>query len=154
MSEAIQRQQNLTPSRREVLASLKAQGRLVTKRDMNLIARDFDCPLELIQKWDQEESVNLLAMKKFQPRAFQSIVKHWGTVEKSMKAGESWAWRIAAQISTIVPVGGVSFQQNIAVDARTSGVGETRAEFSRLFWERVKKSRELPGPIDAEHTDA
>lgn len=139
---------HLSKSRREILAEYKAHGRLLDEKDYAQAAELLGVTVENIRTWDKDDSVNVRAMQKFQPRAFASLVAHWPVIEECMREKKSWAFKLAAQISTVLPVGGVSFQQNVAIDARASGVGENASIWARNHWARVREHHTRALPID------
>lgn len=134
-------EKHLSEYSRETMAEYKAQGRLLKKSDYEQAAMLLNVSVEQIKKWDADDSVNQRAMLKFQPRAFQSLVKHWPKVEQAMMERKSWAFRIAAQIATVLPVGGIHFQQNTMIDARVSGQTDAAKEWAQNWWKRVRESR-------------
>lgn len=139
---------HLSKSRREILAEYKAQGRLLDDQDYRQAAALLGVDIETVRKWDGDDSVNVRAMQKFQPRAFQSLVRNWPVIEQCMKDKKSWAFKLAAQISTVLPVGGVSFQQNVAIDARASGVSENASVWAKNHWQRVREHHTKSLPIE------
>lgn len=143
---------HLSKSRRQIIAAFKAEGRLLSTTDMEYAAEQLGTTVKQIKEWSKDPSVNALAMQFFQPRAFETLVRKWPTLEECMDEKKSWAFKLAAQISTLLPVGGVSFQQNVAIDARAAGMGDNHTQFARNFWIRVKESR-TSNVIEAESED-
>jgi hypothetical protein len=132
---------HLSKGRIEIIAHYKAAGRLLEEDDFSQVASTLGVDIAQIKEWDKSEVVNIRAMQLFQPRAFQSLAKHWDQVEAQMAKGKLPAFRLAAQICTVLPVGGISINQNTIIDARQSGQSDTLKEFARGFWERVQNSR-------------
>lgn len=132
---------HLSKGRIEILAHYKAAGRLLEGSDFKTAADTLGVDVAQIKEWDKSEQVNIRAMQLFQPRAFQSLVKHWNRVEEKMDEGNLQAFRLAAQICTVLPVGGISISNNLSIDNRASGQSDTLREFARGFWERVQNSR-------------
>ena len=145
---------HLSKGRIEIMAHYKAAGRLLEEDDFSTCAATLGVDVAQIKEWDKADAVNIRAMQLFQPRAFQSLVKHWNRVEEQMDKGKLQAFRLAAQICTVLPVGGVSFQANVAIDARSSGQGDNLKQFARNFWERVQNSRPDLKLVEAEFTEA
>lgn len=124
----------------EVLAEAFASGKVKDKKAREELARKLCTSEWQIKRWRGNTKVTGEAMRRFQARAFYSLAEQWHAVEEAMAEKESWAFRLAAQVCTVLPVGGVSFQSTTLIDARTSGQSETAREFAKAFWARVQNA--------------
>jgi len=140
-----------------ILVDALSEGKIQSQADLARYAR----ALNVGQKWLSDQMKNAKTARavgeRVQLRAMYIAATALGPMGEKAKENVN-AFRAVCQLATLIPVGGISFQQNLNIDARQGSGMEASNAFARNFWERVREAHgaklSLVGPqngaIDAE----
>ena len=131
----------------EAVVDAIVEGKLTCPKDVEKFADKLSVTEGWVLNVMRHAKTAKSTLERVQIKAAYMVAGLLPVMEAKARAGNIQAFRALCQISTVIPVGGVSFQQNVLVDQRQAGQSDATKAFAMNFWKRLKESRETGVPI-------
>jgi hypothetical protein len=124
----------------EALVDALALGKISSKKGIAYYCRLLDCDEQQLYRKMYKPKIMKAVLERIQFRAAYLLAPALDVMGAKAVKGDRQAFKLLSQVCTLIPIGGVSFQQNTIIDARQSGVTEATQAWARSYWERVKEA--------------